>query len=119
MTFVSKFTKGRKEESQRCQLGHRFHSSCQVEVSKKKYPGSRASFSRELGSFFSVLLSREMSVVYTMGWRTQLFTNTMEYKQLKNSTKIISVRSLAQHLGFTADIGEKGNRMVMENIDLY
>lgn len=70
----------RKEDCQRPQLRCSFHSICQVEISGKKNPGSRASFRRKLGSLFSVLLSWEKCEVCMMGWRMWLLTNTVECK---------------------------------------
>lgn len=73
-----------KGDSPRCQLGHGFSSSCQDGVNdtdKKEILAIEQALVRSSAStFFSVLLAREMNVVYMMGWRTKLFTNTIGHK---------------------------------------
>lgn len=67
----------RKEDSQRCQLGHCFSSICHVEVSdKEKNCSGRTSKELSYSPFCSSCKGNEYTI-HMMGWRTQLFTHTM------------------------------------------
>ena len=74
----------KKEDSQRCQLGHGVSSSCQVGVNdtdKKEILAMKQALVRSMATtFFFVLLTMEMSVVYMMGWGTELFTISIGQK---------------------------------------
>lgn len=79
-----KFTKGKGRDSQRCQPGHSFSSSCQVGVNntdKKEILAIGQALVRSLATTFFSVLAGEMNVVYIMGWRTELFTNTIGHKR--------------------------------------